>query len=143
MNLTIISSLITSFIGFGLAWQLQGHRVTKMELTYANERIAAARASRQTLERVTGHIQTAQANATVRGIQLRTDIASAGNAGNGLRSTTAAVVRTAISDPAVCSDTAATLGELLNTVSTERRELAEKADRHVIDIQALIERHLK
>ena len=140
MNPTIIVSLITSFIGFGLAWQLQGHRFTKMELTYANERIATARASRQTLERVTGQIEKAQANATTRGIQLRTDVSAAVNAGNGLRLTTAAVVRTATSDPTVCSDTAATLGKLFDDSSTRYGELAEKAQRHVIDIQALMER---
>ena len=140
MNITILATVISAAAGFGLAWQLQAHQITKQDLSHANERIATARASRQTLERVTRQIETAQANATVRGIHLRTELASAVNAGNGLRIQTKNSVLAATSDARLCSDTAATLGELLDSVSTERRELAEKADRHVIDIQALMER---
>lgn len=140
MNLTVIASVVSVIAGFSLAWQLQAHQILKKELIYAQDRIATARASRQTLERVTRQIETAQANATVRGIHLRTELASAVNAGNGLRIQTKNSVLAAASDARLCSDTAATLGELLDSVSTERRELAEKADRHVIDIQALMER---
>ena len=140
MNLTLIASLAASIAGFGLAWQLQAGNISELKLETANERIATARATRQTLERVTGQNATAQANATASGIRLRADVASATSVGNGLRVTTSSAVRTAAQDPSVCSDTAATLGELLDSVSAERRELAEKAQRHTIDIQALMER---
>ena len=140
MNVTFLAAIVSATASAVVTWNLQAHQITKMELTHAHERIAAARASRAALERVTRQIETAQANATVRGIHLRTELASAVNAGNGLRIQTKNSVLAATSDARLCSDTAATLGELLDSVSTERRELAEKADRHVIDIQALMER---
>jgi len=147
VNLTLIAALVSAAVsgaaGFGLAWRLQTATINSIELESANERISQQRTARQNTERLMAQYASAQSNATVRAITLRRDAVSAADVGSGLRLKTADAVRTAASDPALCSDTATALGELLTTVSTERRELAEKADRHVIDIQALIERQPK
>jgi len=44
MNLTIISGAIAFALGFGAAWQVQGHAILKINLEQANERINLQRA---------------------------------------------------------------------------------------------------
>jgi len=137
--LTLISGAVAGVVGFGLAWQLQAGNITQLELDNANERIAIQRTARQNAERHATQLATAQANATTRGVVLRAAAVSAADVGNGLRIKTADAVRTAAIDPAACSDTAATLGKLFTASTDEYRKLAEIADRHASDSQALIE----
>jgi len=134
------STVIASIVGFGLAWQLQAGNITEIELKATNDQLSLQRENLKAAEGYTEKLAAIQKRSTVRASKLRVRIASATNAGNGLRITTQDSVLKARQDSTVCSDTATTLGELLTTVSAERRELAEAADRHVIDIQALIER---
>jgi hypothetical protein len=144
MNLTLIvaaaSGVFAFFVGFGAAWQMQGANITEMELAHAQQRIETARVNRVTAERVAGQLAQAQAHATAGAIQLRAELSTAVNAGNGLRIATGSAVRAAATDPAICSDTAATLGELFDDSSKAYGELAEKAQRHTIDIEALMTR---
>ena len=139
MNLTLLSVAAGIAAGFGLAWQLQAWSITQMELDHANERISLQRTARQNAERYVAQISAAQANATTRAVVLRAAADRTRDAGNGLRIKTADAVRTAASDPAACSDTAATLGKLFTAGTDEYRKLAEIADRHASDAQTLIE----
>lgn len=135
-----ISAVLSFFVGLGVAWELQAGTISEIKLEHANERIAIQRANRTQAERHLAQISAAQARSTVRAIQLRTDAAAVGNAGNGLRISTANSVRAVTTDPALCSDTAAAFAELFTDSSTAYAELAEKAERHTIDIQELIAR---
>ena len=138
-TLTLIAAGIAATLGFTSAWQMQAHTITKINLESANERIALQRAARTSLERHMQTVSTAQANATNRAVVLRRAAASAADVGNGLRIATDTAVRSAASDPAACSDTAATLGKLFTASTDEYRKLAEIADRHSSDSMTLIE----
>ncbi len=141
MNITLVASLMAAVAGFltgaGLAWQLQAGNITEMELNHANERMAIQRAARATLERSMSQVAAAQAAAAKRSVRVRVDSAGSRNAAGGLRIATEAAVRSAADDPATCSHTAASLGELFTESITAYRELAETADRHASDIQLM------
>ena len=147
MNFTLLTTAIAAGIasvaGFGLAWRLQAGNISEIELKATNEQLSL---QREILKGAEGHatkLAEIQKRSTGRAIQLRSNLSSTVNAGNGLRLTTQNVVRTATQDPAVCSDTATTLGKLFDESSTRYGELAETADRHVIDIQELMERQVQ
>ena len=140
-------SLITSAIGgavgiaagFGLAWQLQAHTITQIHLDTVNERISIQRANRTATEGLMQRIQSAQANATARVVNLRTAVDRTRDVGLGLRVKTADTVRSAASDPAACSDAAAALGAIFDNAVTELTSLAAIADRHASDVQMMQE----
>ena len=137
--LTLISGAVAAVVGFGLAWQLQAGNITQINLDAANDRIALQRTARTNTERYMQTVSAAQANATTRSVALRTAVDRTRDVGNGLRIKTADAVRNAASDPAACSDTAATLGKLFTASTDEYRKLAEIADRHSSDSMMLIE----
>lgn len=138
MNFTIITSAVSIALGFGGAWSLRGHQIDKLKLDQANERISLQRAARATLERSLSNSTQAANNATLRGVAIRSNAAGTAAAGNGLRLTTEATVRAATDNPAACSQSAAALGAVFDLCSTELQSLAEKADRHVSDLQTLM-----
>jgi len=137
MNLALITSLIGAAAGFGLAWQLQAHQITKMELQNANERIAVARATRATLERNQSQIATAQAAAAKRNVRIRTAAGAAGDAGNGLRITSTATVRSAEADPSSCNSIIAAYSAMVTTGSEFIQEVARDADQCHSDLQLM------
>ena len=143
MNPLLIASLISAALagsaGFGLAWKLQAGTIAENELEQANERTTIQRAARATLERAMRQNSTSQANAAARGIRNRAAAAGAADIAGGLRIATDSAVRTAATDPAACSDAAASLGAVLTASVKEYRELAEVCDRHVSHIQTLTE----
>lgn len=142
MNLYIAlaSHAIAAAIAFGAAWQMQAATITQMELESAHEIIEAQLEARDATEQRVAAVTAAQNNAQARIRTVATERSRADAIGSGLRISTAEAVRASAEDATLCSDTATTLGELLTTVTQERRELAEKADRHVVDIRALKER---
>ena len=144
MNFTALIAAIALVVGAlaggSVAWKIQAGNISEIELKAINEQFLLQREILKGAEGYAEKLAAIQKRSTVRAVRLRSDLSSAVNAGTGLRIKTADSVRAAAQDPVVCSDTAAALGELLTTVSTERRELAEAADRHVIDIQELMER---
>lgn len=144
MNITLIKYAVIVAAcfagGFGAAWKWQAANITQMELEAAHDLIESQADARDDAEGRIAAITATQNNTQTRLRTVSDDRSRADLVGNGLRITTAEAVRSSAEDATLCSDTAATLGELLNTVSAERRELAEKADKHVIDVKALKER---
>ncbi len=144
MNLTVIASLVSgtiaSLAGFALAWNIQAKTIVDNSLEQANERINIQRAARQNLEGSLSRLSLSQTSATLRANSLRVDVSNLTNVGNGLRLTTDNSIRAITSNPTVCPDTAIALGELFNDSSKAYGELAEAAQRHTIDIQALMDR---
>jgi hypothetical protein len=139
VNITLIAAAISAAIGFGAAWQIQGHFLIKQQLGQANERISLQRAARTTLERTLATQQAAQVNAAARGVALRESDAATRAELEQLRNSTQTFVRAAAATPNACPDTAATLAGLLDTMAIAGGELADKAGRHVSDIQTLTE----
>lgn len=143
MNITLLASAIAAAVagvaGFGLAWQLRAGNISEIQLEHANERIAIQRAARQTLERVTGQIATAQVAARKRDVRVRVDSDRAGNAGNGLRLASTATVRSAADDPDACNSIIAAYDAVVAEGSEFIREVAASADQCHSDLQTLTE----
>lgn len=137
MNLTIIAAAVAGALGFTLAWQLQAGNIAKMEIDHANTRLAAAAAARQTIERTTHQVITAQNNAASRVFVLRRDADASRNSLVGLRESTDHAMRAAAADLDACNSNTATTNQLFNQCGAELQTLGERADGHVSDIKTL------
>lgn len=143
MNISLLTTAIAAVVagaaGFGLAWQLQAGNISEINLGAANERIAIQRAARQTLERVTGQIATAQTAARKRDVRVRVDSDRAGNAGNGLRLASTAAVRTAEADPTTCNSIITAYSAVATASSDFIERVARDADQCHSDLQLIQE----
>ena len=139
MNITLIATVVSAAAGFGLAWNLQAHQITKQELTHANERIATARASRAALERTTGAVIKAQNDATGRVVVLRRQLDSAKSSVAGLRDEIDVAMRASNTSLDACAITARTSGQLLAICADRYIDMAGKAQGHVSDYRAAVE----
>lgn len=137
MNIAVITSLIASIAGFGLAWQLQGHQITKLNLEHANERITIQRAARQTLERYQATLAEAQADSAKRNVRVRTDADGSRNAGNGLRIASTATVRAVEADPSTCNSIITAYDAVVAAGEEFIREVARDADQCHSDIKMM------
>lgn len=138
MNLTFIATIVSAIAGFGLAWNLQAHQITKLELEHAEQRIATARATRAALERNSTAVIQAQNDAAARAVVLRRDADAARRAATGLRDDIDIASRAAATSIDACTVTATTYGRLLLASAEEYRSLAEVCSRHVQDIRTLV-----
>lgn len=143
MNVQLIIAAIIAVCGFGGAWTIQDWRYTSKEAardrqtyetTLESQRLAH-RAQTQDDQRVIA----AQNAATLLQRNLRANAATSRAALDSVSYAAGEALRRALESHDACLATAATASELLTTVSAERRELAEKADLHVIDIKTLTE----
>ena len=139
MNFTLILSAITAAAGFGLAWNLQAHQITKMELTHANERIATARASRAALERTTGAVIKAQNDAQARVAVIKRNADSLRANADGLRDDLDTTMRAAATSIDACNRYSAAVSRLFVESVEASRSLAQACDGHVSDIRTLTE----
>jgi predicted O-linked N-acetylglucosamine transferase (SPINDLY family) len=143
VNLTLIAALVSAGIaglaGWTAAWQIQAGKLTEVELSHANERIAIQRAARASLERVTGQISQAQASAQRRLAVVERDRSGAVGELERLRDTATATVRAAADTPATCERIAATQRDILAESSSFIQALAADADQCGVERQALIE----
>ena len=124
-------------MGFGAAWSLQGHRLLKMELNNANERITLQRTARTTLESYMSRVGAAQVAAQNRAGILASERNTARLAVDSLRDTAAAAVRTSSQSLDACNTNAATESELLAVCADRYIDVAGKAQGHYSDIQTL------
>ena len=139
MNLTLIATVISAAAGFGLAWSLQAHQITKLTLEHANERIAIGRAARATIERTSNAVIQAQNAAAGRVAVLKRDADTVRAAAGGLRDDLDATRRAAASSIDACNHHAATVSELLIEAVGAGRELAQACDGHASDVRTLTE----
>ena len=143
MNITLLTTAIAAALagaaGFGLAWQLQAGNISELELNHANERIAVQTSIATALEENTRQIAAAQAASTKRTVRIRADVRAAGDAGNGLRLTTATTLRAAAESTDTCPVATAAIAAVFDQCVGELQTLAERADGHVSDIQTLTE----
>ena len=139
MNLTFIATIISAVAGFGLAWQLQGHQITKLTLEQANERISIQRATRAVVERNTGAVIKAQNNATARVSVLRRESDAVRVSADSLRDDLDVTRRAATSTIDACNQHSLTITKLLVASADVNRQLAAAADGHASDVRTFLE----
>lgn len=137
--IAIVIALSAGATGFGTAWKIQDYFIVKKENEYVEQTLRATKESAAEAEKRSSNIIAAQNAATVRERSLRADAASSRDALIGVSHATGEALRAAQSNHATCLASATALGAVFETVTAERRELAEKADRHVIDVQTLLD----
>ena len=125
--------------GFASAWKIQNGIAAEKENEYVQQTLRATRDAAATAIRRADNVIIAQSEAALRERRLRADAASSRDAVGRLSHAADEALSRAQATHAACLATAAAASELLITVSTERRELAEKADRHVNDIKMMQE----
>ena len=139
MSPQLIIAAIIATASFGSAWQIQSWRMNAKEKANVEQILADQRSAATAALRRQEVVIAAQNAAAGREVALRRDADSARTALVGLSHATEQALRDAATSHAACLVTADAASELLITVSTERRELAEKADRHVNDIKMMQE----
>ena len=125
--------------GFGAAWKIQSGIAAEKEAENVKQTLRSTQDAAKTAIRRADNVIQAQSAAALRERVLRADAAGSRSALDGLRDAAAEALRTASASTDACIATATTASELLIAVSNERRELAEKADRHVSDIKMMQE----
>ena len=137
LYIAIAISAVSVAIGFGAAWKIQNGLQAEGEVERVQQTLRTIQESAARDIRKIDNVVAAQNAATIRARVLRDDADSARRALVGVRDAATARVLAAQADHAACIDASIALNDVFQTVSTERRELSEKADRHVNDIQTL------
>jgi len=132
--LALISAAVAGSAGFGLAWQLQGHAILKLQLEHKDERIQIQRNARLALERSLAQVSTAQASATIRANRTASERVTTDNALVGLRDTSAATVRAATESLSTCTATLATYDIIFGECTQRLTKVAGEADQCVSEV---------
>ena len=120
MNPCLIVALAIAAGSFGSAWQIQSWRYDAKEKARVEQQLEDVR-------------QSAARNIRFRDVEIDAQ----NQAETRARTSTDAALRAAGASKEACLIRAATLGELFEESAAEYTELAEKAGRHVNDIQKL------
>ena len=139
MNITPVIVAVSIAVGFGGAWQLRGHQITKLELSHAQERIEIQRAARIVADRASTAVIVAQNNATARVAVIRRELDSVRTTAVGLRDEIDVAMRAANTSHDACAVAARTSGELLAICADRYIDMAGKAQGHVSDYRAVVE----
>ena len=137
--INIVLCLIAAALGAGGAWEFQANKIKTLELDYANTRISEQRAARAVLERTTGQIIQAQNAAASRAVELRRTADASRTELDRLRLAADAAMRAAATSADAAANAAATSTKLLLECGGELTTLAASSDRHVSDIQTLVD----
>jgi hypothetical protein len=137
MNLTLISAAIAAAIGFGAAWQIQGHFLLKQEMEAKDAIINQQRIARATSERYSAALSKAQTDAQSRRTVITAAVDSNGAGLIGLRHTADSVRSSAATD-STRDAYADAVTELFDQCSTTLVRVAGEADGHVSDKQTLM-----
>ena len=137
MNLTLISAAVAAAMGFGAAWQIQGHFILKTELAAKDERINQQRVARATSERYSAALAQAQNAAQARRTVIAAAVDSNGAGLIGLRHTADSVRSSATTDSARDAYADA-VTELFDQCGQALVRVAGEADGHVSDKQTLM-----
>ena len=137
MNLTLISAAVAAAMGFGAAWQIQGHFILKTELAAKDERINQQRVARATSERYSAALAQAQNAAQARRTVIAASVDRNGAGLIGLRHTADSVRSSATTDSARDAYADA-VTELFDQCGQALVRVAGEADGHVSDKQTLM-----
>ena len=137
MNLTLISAAVAAAMGFGAAWQIQGHFILKTELAAKDERINQQRVARATSERYSAALAQAQNAAQARRTVIAASVDRNGDDLIGLRHT-ADTVRSSAATDSARDAYADAVTELFDQCGQALVRVAGEADGHVSDKQTLM-----
>ena len=127
MKTTLAIVVLSAAAGFGAAWQLQAHQITKLKLEHTNERISVARANRIVVERATLKLAKAQENYASATERSRRERADANDFVAGLHDATAAAVRDAGTSAEACNRQVASFAVVFDQCSGAVVDMAEHA----------------
>ena len=134
MELRFAIWALIAFFSFGGAWKIQDWRYDAKEKERVEAKLVEVRVSAARDLRWMDAVFAARDKAAERAVVNRRDADGARTALIGLSNAADRALREAESSHAACIKSAAALDDVLKTVSGERRELSEKADRHVDDL---------
>ena len=133
------TALISASLAFGGGWQINQWRHDSHE-KQAIEAAAVAQRELHRLEQVrSSSTLAAQVLARKQEARLRSDAAASQSSLVSLRDTSAAALRATAGNLAACVAISATYDELLTDSAGAYRELAAKADEHVIDLKIKVD----
>lgn len=138
MNQLLIALAIAASGFFG-GWTVHSWKQGSEEKVHVQEKLVETVHNYENAIRKWDNVLIAQDAASSREVRLRRDLADSRAGALGLSHAADAALRAAAESQGACLATAATFKDLFETVSGERRELAEAADRHVSDIRLLNE----
>lgn len=135
----VYTAVISAALAATGAWQVQNWRADAHE----KDRLAAQAMDQRSAyvleQKRSASVIVAQNNGRAREARLRSDAADLRGTVDGLQRDTAAAVQASRASLDACAIAAAAIGELYVASETANRDLTEKADRHVSDIQTLMD----
>lgn len=138
MTNTIIALAIGAIFGFASAYQIQQHRIDTMEKAHAETLLATVQQSAAENLRLQDQVAASQNAATARLGRLRNDASSSRTELERLRLKLHDPLPAPNTPPGTCPERADTSRELLIECGNAIQALAERADRHASDVEALI-----
>lgn len=137
MYLWLAKILIPLFIFGGVVWKTHSWYVDSLELVNVKHDLQQTRDNLAELAKREETTRKAYDAATRQLGKLRRDAAGSQLALVGLSGAVEKTLTDSGTSLVACVERASTLGELFKSSAEEYRGLAEKADRHVVDIKAL------
>ena len=135
----VATGLIAASVAFTGAWKVQDWRYGAMEAERVENQLESERIAAKGALRNADRIIEAQNKAQIHDRGLRLAAAGARATADRLLDAKDAALRAATTSHSACLERANTLGELLGTVEAAGRAVSEKADRHALDAQMLVE----
>lgn len=135
----VATGLIAASVAATGAWKVQEWRYGAKEAEHAEQQLENERLAAKGALRNADRVIEAQNKAEAHARGLRLDVAGARSAAERLSDEIAATTRAAAASKEACIERIGAIGELLGTVEEAGRSMAEKADRHALDIKTLIE----
>jgi len=146
MNLTLIAAAVAGALGFGSAWHLQNLRMESHENNRLTEQANSQRELYVLGQKRSAVVNNAQNARVSREVSLRHHAVELRDVAGGLRGDRASAFAAVGASTPDCAEPASASGELLRLYEDFAREsetalieLSEAADRHVNDIQTLME----
>lgn len=121
------------------AWKIQNWRFDAKEKARVEQQLESERLRAKANLRNAENVIAAQNAAASRISQLRLDAAGARATADGLRTSISVALSRADNDLAACTDTANSIGKLLDQCGTAYQELGAVADGHASDVKTLID----
>ena len=135
----VAAAILAAAIAATGAWKVQDWRYNAKEKERAEQQLESERLRAKANLRNAENVIAAQNAAASRISQLRLDAAGARATADGLRTSISTALSRADNDLAACTDTANSIGKLLDQCGTAYQELGAVADRHASDIKTLID----
>ena len=133
------AAILAAVVAATGTWKVQQWRFDAKEKERVEQQLESERLRAKANLRNAENVIAAQNAAASRISQLRLDAAGARATADGLRTSISTALSRADNDLAACTDTANTIGKLLDQCGTAYQELGAVADGHASDVKTLID----